>query len=179
MTSLHEFLDQQEGVEERGFVVDNEQKANWALRKIKQMREQIEKTNSIAESEIQNIEQWSSEENDKCLQSIDYFQSLLAEYAMNLKDKDPKFKSLKLPNGRIGFRKRQPKWTYDDDKVLQALKDAEMDDLIRVRESPKKDDIKKVFEVINGRVVNPNTGEVIEGITVEEQPDNFNVVVDK
>lgn len=179
MNSLHDFLDEQEGTEKESFTVKDDSQANWALRKIKQMNDQIEQNNALAQAEIDKIEQWNQSENEKAQSSIDYFQGLLAEYAMKKKAEDPKFKSLKLPNGRIGFRKQQPKWNYDDETVLEALKKANMNDFINVKESPRKADIKKAFDVAGSQVVCPDTGLIIEGITIEEQPDKFNVAVKK
>lgn len=176
--NLNEFLDRQEQVDNEGFKVDNEQKANWVLRKIKQMQDQIKNNNDLADSEINKIEQWRNEENEKSEQSIEYFQSLLAEYAMKKREENPKFKSLKLPNGRFGFRKRPDKWVYDDEKLLESLKKSEMNDLIRVKEEVNKRDLRKVLEVVNGKVLNPETGEFIEGVSIEEQGETFNVRAD-
>lgn len=178
MESLNDFLDKQESIDNEGFTINDENKANWALRKIKQMKDTIEKNNALAQAEIDKIEDWRERENEKSQTSIDYFQSLLAQYALEQRERDPKFKSLNLPNGRIGFRKRQPKWIYDNDKVIETLEKANLSDFIRVTKAPSKADIKKAFEVAGDKVVNPDTGEVLEGITVEQQDDNFSVVVD-
>lgn len=178
MSDLNDFLDKQEKVEDERFTVDDDQKANWVLRKIKQLQDEIKRNNDLADAEIHKIEKWREQENEKANNSIEYFQGLLAEYAMNKRKKDPDLKTINLPNGRFGFRKRQPKWKYDNDKVIQSLKQSNMTDLIRVKEEPNKAEIKKRFEVIGDKVVNAETGEIIEGITVEEQSETFNVRVD-
>src|SRR5690625_5891192 len=74
MNSLHEFLDEQEGTEKESFAVKGDSQANWALRKIKQMNDQIEQNNALAQAEIDKIEQWNQSENEKAQSSIDYFQ---------------------------------------------------------------------------------------------------------
>lgn len=176
MNELQVFLDEQEQVNE-SFVVNDDLKANWVLRKISSYERSIKENNAIADAENDKIEQWLQSVNGNASASIDYFQGLLAEYALKKREEDPSFKSIKLPNGNFGFRKRQPKWNYDDEKVLKALKRNDMTDLINLKESPKKVDIKKAFEIAGNKVVNPNTGEVIEGITIEDQEDNFNVKV--
>src|SRR5699024_4861315 len=128
MNELQEYLNEQEGTEKETFAVKDDSSANWALRKISQLNDRMKRNNALAQAEIDKIEHWNTTENEKAQRSIDYFQGLLAEYAMQKKKEDPKFKSLKLPNGRIGFRKQQPKWNYDDETVLQALKKANMGD---------------------------------------------------
>src|SRR5699024_6402117 len=178
MNELQEYLNEQEGTEKDTFTVDDENKANWALRKIRDLKYQIEQNNALATAEIDKIEQWQQEVNSSAQDSIDYFQGLLAEYAMQKKKDDPKFKTMKLPNGRFGFRKRQPKWNYDDDAVLQALETANLDDIIRVKKAPSNAGMKKAFDGVGDKWINPDTGEVIDGVTVVEQDDNFNGVVE-
>src|SRR5699024_5145336 len=179
MNELQEYLNEQEGTEKDTFTVDDENKANWALRKIRDLKYQIEQNNALATAEIDKIEQWQQEVNSSAQDSIDYFQGLLAEYAMQKKKDDPKFKTMKLPNGRFGFRKRQPKWNYDDDAVLRALEKANLDDFIRVKKTPSKDDIKKAFDVVNGKVISHDTGEVIDDITVVYQDESFGLTVNQ
>lgn len=173
---LNKFLDEQEEVTQAGFVVDTDEKANWALRKIKQFKEQQKENNALADAEIEKINAWAKQENEKAQQSIDYFQGLIAAFALKKRETDPKFKSMKLPNGRIRFKKQQPKWNYDDEKVVKALKDAGLQDFIKVKESPSKTDIKKAFDVQDGKVVVPDTGEILDGVEVIEQEDKFEVL---
>ncbi|WP_373894421.1 host-nuclease inhibitor Gam family protein [Virgibacillus sp. CBA3643] len=176
--SLQEFLDEQEQVESVAFTIKDDSAANWALRKIKQHQQQQEANNKLYTEEVEKLQAWNKQENEKAQQSIDYFQGLLSYYAMKKREDDPKFKSQKLPNGRLQFVKQQPKWEYNDDTVLKSLKAAELGDFIQVKEAPKKADIKKAFEVVGNSVVNPDTGEIIEGITVEEREEKFGVVID-
>lgn len=175
---LNDFLDEQENTNDDRFKVENEQQANWALRKIKQYKDEIEKTNKLAEEEKEKIDMWAKQENERHKDSIDYFQSLLAEYAMKLKEDDPELKTTSLPNGELQFRKQQPKWEYKNDVLVGSLKKAGMNDLIRIKEEPKKSDIKKAVEVVDGKAINKETGEVIEGITITERGEKFVVKVE-
>lgn len=173
MNSLQEFLDEKEGINE-AFEVVNESEANWALRKIKEKQQEIDKNNQLAQSEIDKIEQWESQVRNTLQNDIDYFQGLLAKYAMALKENDPKFKSLKLPNGNLQFRKQQPKWHYDDKELVSSLKELGMTDYIKTEEKPVKKDIKQALTVAGNKVVNEN-GEIVEGIEIEERGESFSV----
>lgn len=175
--SLQKFLDSE--MDQQGFVIDDDSKADWALSKISQYKKKIEENNLLAEEKIYKIESWNKQVNDEAQQSVDYFQSLLAEYAETIRKENPKFKTLKLPSGRIRYKKQQPKWHYKDDEVVEALKDAGMTDYIKVKETPSKSDIKKAFVVSDGKVINPDTGEIVTGIEVEEREDKFEVVTDE
>lgn len=161
------------------FVIDSEDKANWALRKIAEHEGHLNNANELAQKEIDKIENWFKQIKEQKQNQIEHLQSMLAEYAIKQREKDPKFKSLKLPNGRFGFRKRPDKWNYDDEKLLESLKQSEMTDLIKVEEKVNKRDLRKVLEVVNGKVLNPETGEFIDGVSIEEQGESFNVAVEK
>lgn len=170
--SLNNYLNEKE----EGWKVEDEASADWALRKIKEHENEIKRINEFAEQEISKIESWANKEVDRHEKDIDFFQSKLAEYAMELREKDDKFKSLKLPNGRVRFRKRQPQWKYDDKTLIQSLKQAGMTDYIKVTEKPARNDIKKVLEVIDGKAINPETGEVVEGIEVIDRGERVEVI---
>jgi phage host-nuclease inhibitor protein Gam len=175
--SLHEFLDDQEEVNNESFTVEDEESANWVLRKIRTIQEKKQSNVSLAEAEVAKIDTWLESVNGKADRDLEYFEGLVTTYAGNLRATDLKFKSLKLPNGKIGFRKQQPKWEYDNPKVIESLKNIHAEDLIRIKEEPDKTAIKKQFAVENGKVYCPLTGELIEGITVIELPDSFKIEV--
>ena len=174
--SFQEFLDEQE---DETFKITNEEQANWALRKISQLKKQIEQNDKFAEMEISKVEAWRQSENKKQQDSIDYFTGLLAEFALQKKKEDPSFKTKKLPYGKLQFRKQPSKWKVDKAKVVKYLEETGMNDFIRVKKEPKVADIKKAFNVQNGKVINPETGEIIEGIEVEERGEKFGVIVDE
>src|SRR5699024_11142112 len=149
--------------------------ADGALRKIKEAENEIEKVEYFAESQVRQVENWKAKETDKHHESIDYFQSLLAEYLQNKRKEDPKLKSITLPTGNVGFRKRQHKCIYNDDVVLEALENEKMTDFIKVEKKLDKRLNKKAFEVMGDKVINPDTGQIIEGIKVQEQGESLNV----
>jgi len=176
--SLNEHIAGEIDADER-FIIDTEEKADWALRKIKEAENEIEKAEYFAETQIRQIENWKAKQTDKHHESIDYFQSLLAEFLQNKRKEDPKFKSITLPNGNVGFRRKQSKWIYNDDVVLKTLESENMNDFIKVEKKLDKRLIKKAFEVAGDKVINPDTGEVIEGIEIVEQGESLNVRLNK
>ena len=175
-SSLNDYLNQQDNDQ---WKVKDESSADWALRKIKEHEDEIKRINDFAEQEVSKIEDWAKGEVEQHKRNIDYFQGKLAEYAMNLKEEDDNFKSLKLPNGRVRFRKQQPQWKYDDKTLIQSLKRSGMTDYIKVEEKPVKNDIKKVLEVVDGKAINPETGEVVEGIEVVERGERVEVIANE
>src|SRR5690606_40965004 len=73
-------LEEQE--QEKRFVVDDDNKACWALRKIKEKQEKIEQKKELAETQIRQINEWLESETEKLEKSIEFLKSLLHEYAV-------------------------------------------------------------------------------------------------
>lgn len=177
--SLNKYIAEVQDVDEERFVIDSDEKADWALRKIVEAENEIEKVEHFAESQIRQIENWKVKQTEKRYNSIEYFKSLLAEYLQNKRKENPKLKSITLPTGNVGFRKKPVKWVYNDEVVLKTLESENLDDFIKVEKKLDKQSIKKAFEVVNDKVINPETGQVIEGIEVQEQGESLNVRLNK
>jgi phage host-nuclease inhibitor protein Gam len=171
--SLKEYLESEVAYE--GFAIDSEEKVNWVLRKIKSLQDRKQANIQLAEAEISKIDAWLEGVNEQLDNDLEHFRSLLVAYADKQRAENPKFKSLKLPNGKISFRKQQTKWSYDDTALLASLKQLGYTDLIRTKEETNKAEIKKRFQIADGKVVDPETGELVEGISVEERPDELKI----
>lgn len=65
----------------------------------------------------------------------------------------------------------------DDEKLVQFLKDSGQLEFIKTEEKPRWGDFKKRLEIMGGSVVDKETGEIVEGVTVETKPDTFTVDV--
>lgn len=172
MISLNEYLDQQNEVNEK-FTVDSDEKANGVLRKIAALEQKKQANDELAQAEIEKIKAWLEQVNGALDQDIEYFQGLLAQYAEAQRKLNPKFKSRKLPNGKFGFRKKPAKWQYDDTKLLEYLKQNGMAEFVRIKEEANKAALKKKVKVADGKVVDPETGQILEGVTVEDQGEVF------
>ena len=156
------------------FTVQDLDSANWAFRKLAAIERKRNEIKELANKEIERIRQWQEQEEKGLNNSKEFFEGLLTEYFVRQKEVDPKFK-LSTPYGKVSSRKQQPKWNYEDEKVLNWLKENDKE-LIRVKYEPDKREIKKKYEVVGNTVVTED-GEIVEGITVEERPDSINIKV--
>lgn len=162
--------------EHQGFRVTDLDSANWCFRKLQALKEQREEFEMLAKAEIDRITNWLNTELKKIEVNEEFFNMLLSSYAVEQRKANPKFK-ISTPYGKVSFRKQQPKWNYEDKTVLKALKRSNMLNLIKTTEEVKKAELKKVCSVVNGKAVIADTGEIIEGITVEEQPEAIKIEV--
>ena len=178
---LAEFLDREAGTSEEQrvrFTIDDEQKANWALRKIRKLTEKRKANIQLAEAEIERINTWLKEVNGDLEQSIDYFTGLLEGYHRQVLEQDPKAKTIKLPYGKLKMRAQQPEFIRDNDKLLSWLKQSNKTDYIVVKESPDWAQLKKTLQVAGNALVDTETGEVVEGVEVVEREPKFSVEVE-
>lgn len=175
MSTLQEYLLENEEQKER-FTIDNDESANWALRKIKHIQEQAKANKDLADKEVRKITDWLINENKALEENINFFTGLLQEYALKQRQADDKFKKRKLPLGEIKFTKQQPKFEYDDDQLVKELKDNQLSDYIKTKEEPKWGDLKKKGKVQGNKFVYDGT--IIEAVTVTEREDKFSIEVD-
>ena len=166
---------------EEGFIVDDDNKATWCLRKIKHFKSKQKKNKKLAEEqiseiekEIKEVEEWLEAENSKLENSIEFMKSKLYSYAQQLRGENPDLKTHKLPFGQLQFRSQRPKWKYDNDKLLDFA-EKNYKDLIKVKKSVDKRKLKSEAKIVGGRVIIEKTGEVIEGVEVVERGEKFKV----
>lgn len=159
------------------FKIINLESANWAFRKLKAIEEKEAEIEKLMDKELKRIQDWAHHDLDKCKDSKQFFEFLLEEYFREQKELDPNFK-LSTPYGKVSSRKQQSKWNYDDEKVLEWLEQNDMN-LIRMKYIYELDkaEIKKKFKIAGNNVVTED-GEIVEGITIEEQPDSITIKVE-
>jgi hypothetical protein len=170
--------------EEDYFVIDNDQKANWALRKIRHLKkkknenEEFAKTEiEVIQKEIDEVNQWLETENSNLNNDIEYMEGMLRVYAEQLKTDDPKLKTHKLPFGQLQFRKQRDKWKYDNDKLLEFAEKS-LEDIIKIKKQVDKRKLKKKIKIVGSKAVVADTGEVIEGIEIIQRGEKFKVKTD-
>jgi len=167
-----------ETVEREGFKIEDKQSVEWALRKIKALKIQVEENNQLAQAEIDRINDWKERENKSAQNSILFFEGLLLEYMVKEREQDPKVKSIKLPHGTVRFKKQQPEYVRDEPKLIEWAKESQRIDLIKLKESFDWSTLKNGITVVAGNVVDKSTGEVIEHVKVIEKEDKFEVITE-
>ena len=185
--------DEDEQKQKEEFKIDDDEKANWALRKIRHKKQKIKEKEELAQKEIDKIQKeideikdWLNEEKSKLQNDIENFKTMLFEYAASIKEEDPDFKTKKLPFGKLQFRKQRPKWQYNDEKLFDSIKEAgyKGTSIIQTKEKLYKSELKAAIsssecplELTDGKVVDTQTGQVIEGVEVQERGEKFKVKV--
>ena len=173
MTDLEEKLQEFEKQDEK-FTVNSLGSANWCLKKIKVAEDKKAELKQFIADEKAKLDLFLAEAVKEHDDKIEYFSYLLEPYiAETLKDE--KKKSIKLPGGVVGFRASQPKIERDEEKLLAWVK-ANKASFVKVSENVNWSDLKTELK-FEGKQAVTTDGEVVPGITVEEQEAKFYVKV--
>lgn len=157
----------QEKEEQQAFIIDDDKKASWALKKYKLLEIEEERKKNLVKDEIDRLKFWLDQEQEKIEKKKALLSQSLSGYLYQLRKDNPKAK-IDTPFGAVTTRKTPAKWTYDDETVIKFLHQAEMNEFIRVKEEVEKTPLKKALKVVDGKAYT-EAGEEVEGITVTDQ----------
>lgn len=156
---------------EENFKIENDKTAEWALTQIQEAETERDRLIAIAEEKIKDLTNKIEELNSHCEDETKYLRSCLAMYFETVKSKETKTqKSYKLLSGTLIFKKPSVKIVHDDKKLLEFLKDSEF---IETKQSIKWAEYKKLLTISGDEVIDSETGEIVDGCTVEEVPASF------
>jgi DNA repair exonuclease SbcCD ATPase subunit len=146
-----------------------------ALKQIKHRKQQIEAQVQERDRLIEEINLWLADVTQEDREEVERLEGLLREYHERRLRENPKAKTIKHPFGTLEARKSPDKWNYREDDLLRWMKE-NRPDLVRVKEEPNKQDLKKKAKVKDGWVYTED-GERVEGVMVTPGEVKFSVKV--
>lgn len=186
MTSLEEYLlesyeapEDLDDTENQRFRIQDDNQADWALRKIARARQDLKEAEETAAIEIEKINRWLDGQRDESLRTERFFTALLQEYYEPRFMTNPDKKTYKLPSGKVQRRTQQPQFDRDNEALLAWLKQRGMTDYVEVKETPKWGELKQQVQVVGEHVVikdGPLKGEIVDGVEVVHRPPIFRVI---
>ena len=168
--AIREELEEEEEIRDQ-FDIDTDQKAEWALNKIREAKADRDRWVEFYKGQIEKVK-------DQCDNRIANLEFMLRKYFMtgDLMLKETKTqKSYQLPSGKLVLKKQGPEFDHDDAKLVPWLEE-NAPSMVKVEKSSKWGDFKKMVTIFNGNVIDMN-GEVVPGVTVTERDEKFVVEV--
>ena len=166
-----------EAIEFEGFVIDNDVKAEWALKKISEEKAEAQRYINICDTMISEYTFKKQQATEKLESKISGLRSLLQQYFETVPHKATKTQeTYKLPSGQLKMKYPGPEFARDEEKLLNYLKENGMPEYIQTKESAKWADLKKVVTVSGDKVITED-GQIVDGVTVVERPPVFEVEV--
>lgn len=164
--------------ERTGFVIDNDYKADWAVRKIKEEQEENDRLHVIAEQQIEEIDRMTDAADERLLHRTSYLTSLLRHYfeGVNNKKETATMEKYQLLSGQLVLKKaKQSIEKKDDAALVDWLKGNGYKEFVKVEESPRWGDFKKQLEIIDGEIIDRETGLSVDCVGVKDVPEGFEV----
>ena len=107
-----------------------------------------------------------------------YLTSCLADFFATVPHKETKTtEKYRLLSGTLTFKKGTTKTKLDETKLVPWLKANGYGELVKVEESTRWADLKKLLSYTGDIATLTETGEIVEGVTVYETPGIFTVDV--
>ena len=170
---------QEAAQEKKAFVIDDDNKADWAIRKIDEEKQEFNRIRELAEEQTARIEQKVEAAERRFNQRTSYLRSLLDSYFMQVPHRKTKTQeSYRLLSGSLVLKLPKVKPVYEEDELVEYLKESGMPDYIKTEEKARWGELKKLLDLSQGKhPVIKDTGELVECIRVEETPAEFKVEV--
>jgi len=165
-----------EFAEERGekepFRVDNDSKADWALRRIAADRAEADRLIAIASEEIERYQALVRSIHERYERKTDYLKVQLESYFDTVPQKTTKT-TAKYPllSGTLVRKKGGTDYRRDNRTLVDWLEENDPD-YIKTTKEPRWSELKAQLTFADGIAIAPS-GEIVPGVTVVQKPDTF------
>ena len=172
------FFEELENMEEDdSFKIDDDNKAEWALERIRELTDDANRLLKIVTAKREELDLQEKQITDRLDGQTKYLKGLLEGYFRSgLKTKETKTQSsYKLLSGTLVMKKPAYGYLRDEKAIIQALHDMGKEEYVETVEKLKWADFKKTLVFDNDTVYDPETGALIDGITAVKEPEKFEV----
>lgn len=163
------------------YEITNLESLNWAFRQIANAQAELKKNQALADAEFERIKRWQEDESKPHLNTVEFFQHLIAEYHTKELAINPKKKTISTPYGKTKSTtsSAQPEKPAkaDEEKLLEFVK-ANKKELVKTVEEVQWGEFKKTLKVVEidgvEKVIDEN-GQDVPGVTIKPKNTTFKV----
>ncbi|XCH78302.1 MAG: host-nuclease inhibitor Gam family protein [Candidatus Dehalobacter alkaniphilus] len=168
--------DAPEAPERPPFRIADDGCADWAVRKILEEKREYDRIRGLGEQQIAALQEKIDRAKRRFEQNTGFLTGHLSSYFLTVPHKATKTtEKYRLLSGTLTLKLGQPKPVPDDEKLVTWLKANGYNDMIKTEEKPTWGEFKKKLTFTGTMATVAETGEIVDGITVIEQPDIFTV----
>jgi len=158
---VDEFENQEELVRE-AFTVDDDAKADWAMRKLASIRRKQAENKTIHDREVQRVLEWLETVNTALERDALYFEAILKPYALLQRSEGRK--SVVLPHGTIKTTAGRPKVEIENADEFIKWAEASLPEAVRIKKEVDKTVLKDLI-TDTGQVISTQ-GEIVPAVKV-------------
>lgn len=161
--------------ERKEFMIGDDGCADWAIRKIKEEKQEYDRIKELGEQQIALIEEKIELAKRRYEQNTNFLTSKLSQFFRTVPHKKTKTReTYRLLSGNLVMKLGGVKATPDDEKLVPWLKANGYTDFVKTEEKATWGELKKKLNLESGNMATiAETGEIVEGITLMQQPDTF------
>ena len=145
------------------FVIDNDEKAEWAIKKIAEERAEASRIISVCQDAIRRYNDTIKKTEDGLESKTGYLTHQLRLYMNSVKAKESKTqKTYKLPSGTLKVKYQKPEYKRDEDKLVEFLEKNNYTSFIKTESKPEWGEFKKIINIKRDPIVDEESGELID-----------------
>ena len=169
-----------EVIENEGFEIKDDNVADWAIEKVNEERAEVGRNVKVLTDKIDDIKRLIQRQNDSLERKTSFLSDALMFYFSGVEGKKETKTEIqyKLPSGKLAYKKAKQSFKIDREIAIAAVKGNK--NLSEYVEEVKTDklkwaELKKTLAIVDGDIVNKETGEVIEieGLSIEDIEGQF------
>lgn len=167
---------------QEGFKIDNDNLAEWAVCKISEDRADFQRLINVCETRILEYQEKIRKYQEQLDRKTSGLKGLLQQYFETVPHKATKTQeTYKLPSGTLKKKYGTPEYIRDEDSLVKWLEERDefSQQFIKTKKTVDWKEYKKnvlEYSIKDGKVITLD-GEIVEGLTVQERPDSFEIEV--
>ncbi len=163
--------------ERETFTITDDAQADWALDKIAEAQAERDRLQRACQMRIDQFNSKIDEADRAYERDTGYLLSLLSDYFDTVPHKSTKTQdTYSLPSGKLVYKKPSQTAVKDDTALLAWVR-VNAPDYVQTVCKAQWGALKKVCKTNGDRFVFPDTGEVVDGVRLEENPARFEVSI--
>lgn len=157
------------------FIVDNDEKADWAARVVKEEAEERDRLLALVKAERERLDAQEELILKRYEQKTGFLETQLLSYMATVKTRDTATQSTyALLNAKLVYKK--PKVDIQPGEALVGWLEANRPELVKVEKKPDWATVKKsIVQIGEGVYAMSDTGEIVDGILPKEVAGKFEV----
>lgn len=160
-----------------GFDVTNDASADNILQAVKTEESERDRLVALAETKKAELDALIKFYSDRCEQRTKYLREALRRYFDTVERRETKtMEKYELLSGTLVMKKPAEKMKVSNAaQLVDWLKASGRGEFVKVEETPKWGDLKKHLCCDSGHVVDNYTGEIVNGVEIEQVPETFDI----
>lgn len=167
----------EEQYESEGYAIVNDNEADYALEQIAQAKEEYDRLTAIADEKISELKAKKDQLQESYDKKVAFYRFKLQQFFETVPHKETKTQeSYKLLSGSLVKKKAAQKIVNsDENSLISWLKANNEESYIKTEEKVSWGEFKKNLSIVDGKVVNNLSGEVVDCVSIEETEESFDI----